>query len=121
MGNYLCARGRKKRIVWVTELKKRTEDPIQQSILEYQPGLEEQQYYQKYPSRALPIHKLVEKSEIKHIQMTEVPKAFFTTVKKRKGLEMEFYDNLLQITERNHGIIFDLDSLNEVQAIEEID
>ena len=53
--------------------------------------------------------------------MTEVPKAFFTTVKKRKGLEMEFYDNLLQITERNHGIIFDLDSLNEVQAIEEID
>ena len=29
VGNYLCSRARKKRIVWVTELKKRTEDPIQ--------------------------------------------------------------------------------------------
>ena len=30
-----------------------------------------------------------------HIQMTEVPKAYFTTLKSRKGLKLNFYDNLL--------------------------
>ena len=53
--------------------------------------------------------------------MTEVPKAYYTTLRSRKGLELSFYDNLLQITERNHGMIFDLDSMKEVKAIEHID
>ena len=43
--------------------------------------------------------------------MTEVPKAYFTTLKSTSGSKMEFYDNLIQITERGNGMIFDLDSL----------
>ena len=64
---------------------------------------------------------MVEEEDIKHVQMTEVPKAYFTTLKSRKGVKLYFYDNLLQITESNHGMIFDLDSLKEVHAIENID
>ena len=54
--------------------------------------------------------------------MTEVPKAYYTTLKNREGLKLHFYDNLLQVTERNHGMIFDLDELQELgAAIENID
>ena len=53
--------------------------------------------------------------------MTEVPKAYFTTIKSRDGLKMTFYDNLLQITERNHGVIYDLESMKEINSIEQID
>ena len=66
VGNFLCSRARKKREVWVTKLKDRTEDSIQESILEYEPG-SEPQYYKSYESRALNIQRLVEKSDIKHI------------------------------------------------------
>ena len=34
---------------------------------------------------------------------------------------MQFYSNLLQITARNNGMIYDLDSMQEVNAIENID
>ena len=55
--------------------------------------------------------------------MTEVPKGYFTTIKTRRGNYLKFYDNLLQITMRSHGIIFDLDpeKITEVEAIENID
>lgn len=53
--------------------------------------------------------------------MTELPKAYFTTQKSINGLAMTYYSNLLQITERNNGIIFDLDSMEEVESIENID
>ena len=49
--------------------------------------------------------------------MTEVPKAYFTTVQSRVGKQMEFYSNLIQITVRGHGAIFNLDS----PMIEEVD
>ena len=34
---------------------------------------------------------------------------------------MTYYSNLLQNTERNNGMIFDLDSMDEVDSIENID
>ena len=34
---------------------------------------------------------------------------------------MTFFSNLLQVTERSNGIIFDLDSLDEIGAIENLD
>ena len=66
---------------------------------------------------------MVETSDLEHIQMTEVPKAFFTTIKSRSGRKYQFYDNLLQVTVRSHGMIFDLDSADiaEVDSIENID
>ena len=42
--------------------------------------------------------------------MTEVPKAYFTTAKLNEGLDVTYYDNLIQITERGNGMIFDLDT-----------
>ena len=59
-----------------------------------------------------------------HIQLTEVPKAYFTTIKSiNSGGQINFYDNLLQVTVSTNGIIFDLDSnpIKEVDAIENID
>ena len=55
--------------------------------------------------------------------MTEVPRAYPTTIKSRIGGKYEFYLNLLQITVRSHGMLFDLDSnpIKEVGAIENIE
>lgn len=55
--------------------------------------------------------------------MTEVPKAYFTTIKNRNGKKFSFYSNLIQITIRSHGMIFDLDSspIKEIDNIENID
>ena len=55
--------------------------------------------------------------------MTEVPKAYFTTIKDRNGLDLSFFNNLLQITVRADGMIFDLDSdpIREVNSVENID
>ena len=61
------------------------------------------------------------KDDINHVQMTEVPKSYFKTIKNRKGKQLEFFDNLLQVTVVNHGMIFDLDTMKEVEAIENID
>ena len=36
-------------------------------------------------------------------------------------LQLGFYNSLLQITERNNGMVFDLDTLEEVDYIENID
>ena len=55
--------------------------------------------------------------------MTEVPKAYFTTIKERSAFRLSFHNNLLQITVRSHGMIYDLDSepIQEVDSIENID
>ena len=56
--------------------------------------------------------------------MTEVPKAYFSTIKSRNNLEMEFYSNLLQVTVGSHGTIYDLETsekITEVDSIENID
>ena len=66
---------------------------------------------------------MVNKQDLLHIQMTEVPKLYFTTIKERSGHKLSFYDSLLQITVRSNGIIYDLDSkpFREVDSIESID
>ena len=84
-------------------------------------GNENPSYYDIYESRALALDDIVTKNDILHIQMTEVPKAYYTTMKSRKGLQLGFYNSLLQITERNNGMVFDLDTLEEVDYIENID
>ena len=48
-----------------------------------------------YTSKALNIRMIVKKADKSHIQMTEVPKAYFTTIKSITGLDMTFYSNLL--------------------------
>lgn len=69
------------------------------------------------------IREIVSKLDLEHIQMTEVPKLYFTTIKERQKNDLEFYNSLLQVTVRSHGIVFDLDSknMNEVHSIESID
>ena len=55
--------------------------------------------------------------------MTEVPKAYFTTIKERSAFNLKFHNNLLQVTVRSHGMIYDLDAepIQEVDSIENID
>ena len=56
--------------------------------------------------------------------MTEVPKAYYTTIKPGKGKEkIEFYDNLLQITVRSTAIHLALDNEipDEISYIEHIE
>ena len=111
--------------MWVTQLKSEKENYIPMSDITDISELHSKDQYtshiKAYESRGLCIDTMVLKSDIKHIQMTEVPKAYYTTLRSRKGLDLSFYNNLLQITERNHGMIFDLDSMKEVHAIENID
>ena len=78
----------------------------------------------EYESQSLSIKSLATKDMTKHIQFTEVPKAFFTTIKSRDQMGMmQFHDNLLQITIGSHGIHFDLDTnpIKEARTIENID
>ena len=53
--------------------------------------------------------------------MTEVPKGYYSTIKSRINGQLVFFNNILQITVQSHGMIFDLDSVTEVDAIETID
>ena len=64
---------------------------------------------------------MVAKEDLKLIQMTEVPKSYFMTLKANQGLKLFFYSNLLQITVNSNGMIFDLDTMQEVNSIEHID
>ena len=60
--------------------------------------------------------------DLVHIQMTEVPKAYFTTIQGRIGQKLKFYSNLLQVTIRLNGMIYDLDEvLNQLYQISDID
>jgi len=54
---------------------------------------------------------MVAKEDLKFIQMTEVPKSYFMTIKDNQGLKLFFYSNLLQITVNSNGMIFDLDTM----------
>ena len=66
---------------------------------------------------------MLPREDMDHIQMTEVPKAFFSTIRQRDGFKLKFFDNLLQVTIRSHGMIFNLDTnpIEEVDSIEDID
>ena len=64
----------------------------------------------KFKCRVLSIHDIVSRNDKQHIQLTEVPKAYFSMTKSINGHKIDYYDNLLQITERNYGMIFDLDT-----------
>ena len=67
---------------------------------------------------------MVDKSDLKHIQMTEVPRSYCTTIKPSEGTEgISFYKDLLQITARSNAIHLNLDeeTPDEVAQIENID
>ena len=55
--------------------------------------------------------------------MIGLPKATFKTIKEINGEKMSFYSNLIQITVRANGIIYDLDSnpIKEIDTIESMD
>ena len=114
--------------MWITEVKKEFERPIpindldtEQPTLNGQLGIENSMI-SAFQSKMLSIHLLANQlGDIEHIQMTEVPKGYFTTIKSRIKEGMLFYNNILQVTVRSHGMIYDLDSLREVDSIESID
>ena len=119
VGNYLCHRYRHRQEIWVTKLKENVNDLIQASRKDTDLSV-----VQSYKSICLSIDKMTRKVMVPHIQLTEVAKANFTTVKTMKSNNrMEFYDNLLQVTIGNDGMIFDLDSepIMEVNSVENID
>ena len=79
--------------------------------------------YDTFKSKCINISQMVNQNTLIHIQMTEVPKAYFTTIKERNGKRLTFYSNLIQVTVESHGMIFDLDSdpIKEIDTIENID
>lgn len=110
--------------VWITKLKDDGEDSIPVNDFS---GIDESNaedmLQTPYESLGLSIADHVRTGDIEHIQMTEVPKAYFTTIKERNGFDFKYYNNLLQITVRSNGTIYDLDSdpFEEVDIIENID
>lgn len=62
-----------------------------------------------------------DKSEVGTVLLDEIPRSFYSNIKKRDELKISFYQNLLQYTVRNRAMILDLDTLTEVQTIEAID
>lgn len=118
VGNYLCYRHRNKKVVWITELKQDFDAPI--PVNSYEDDILETMFT-KYQSKLLGISNMLERNDLEHIQMTDVPKSYFTTIKDRTGKKLEFYNNLLQITVQSHGMIFNLDTVKEIDSIESID
>ena len=74
-----------------------------------------------YKSCALNFEQMVDGKDVAHIQLHEVPKTSHLTRKSMEGIHLSFYDNLLQISERWNGMVYDLDSMKEVYSIENID
>ena len=114
--------------MWITKVKADFEKPIPINDLETeQPPLNgelgiDNPMISAIQSRMLSIHLLASHlGDIDHIQMTEVPKGYFTSIKSRIKEGMQFYNNILQVTVRSHGMIYDLYSLREVDSIESID
>ena len=62
-----------------------------------------------------------DKTDIHTVMITQVPKGYHSTIKKRERLTLTYYNNLLQYTVRNRAMILDLDELFEVATIEAID
>ena len=104
MGNYICYRNRHQKSVWITQVKDSKNDSI--SVNE-----DYETFYTQKESSRLNLALMLEQSDdLEYIQMTEIPKGYFTTINGRTGRQLEFYDNLLQITMRAHGMIFCLDT-----------
>ena len=106
VGDYLCHRVRSKRVVWVTRLKDMDEDYIPEtklddddlfnlSLLKDNAKSSTDLFYSTIRSRGLNIVNMVLKSDVDHIQMTEVPKAYFTTLQSQSNMHTTFYDSLL--------------------------
>ena len=55
------------------------------------------------------------------IELTTVPLGNHTTIKSHNSKTMELYNNLVQYSVKNRAIIYDLDELREVGAIESLD
>ena len=55
--------------------------------------------------------------------MIEVPKAQFTTIKRKIGNSYEFYNNVLQISVRNSALLNALDDeiVREISYVENLD
>ena len=66
---------------------------------------------------------MVKSKDLKHIQMKEVPKAYHTTIKEKKGNTILFYQDLLQISVRTNAILIVLDkeTPKEISQIEQMD
>lgn len=56
-------------------------------------GIED--WYYEFPVDEISLKEMVVKKDLEHIQMTEVPKAYFTTIESRNGGKLTFYSNLL--------------------------
>ena len=105
VGNYICYRNRSQKSVWITQVKETGSD-ISVDDFENSDDL-----YTKKESTRLNVALMLERrDDLEYIQMTEVPKGYFTTIAGRTGRQLQFYDNLLQITMRAHGMIFCLDT-----------
>ena len=126
VGDFLCYRLRSRRIVWCTKLKKDGQEfiPVNNfSGNQNEAGGQYNLLYTKFTSVCISLADMLPKEDMDHIQMTEVPKAFFSTIQQRDGFKLKFFDNLLQVTIRSHGMIFNLDTnpIEEVDSIEDID
>ena len=78
----------------------------------------------KLPIVHYSIKKMVESPEDQeHVQMIEVPKAQFSTIKEQTGHHYKFYSNVLQISVRNSAILVALDDEypSEISYVENID
>ena len=104
-------------MIWIAEIKFDIDDKIQSEK-------NADNSFREFTCKALSIDKMTRKALIEHIQLTDVPNAYYTTIKSRKpDNSLEFHNNLLQVTIGTNGMIFDLDSphLEEVTSIENID
>ena len=97
VGNYMIHRQRDRRYIWVTKLNLAQDEGIYQDDDESINKPKDRIKF--YDSVKLDISALLFKQQqetIKQqVQMTEVPKAYFTTLKSTSGSKMEFYDNLI--------------------------
>ena len=110
-------------MIWVTKISEAPIHEVDPYLSIDSSNQSNNSLYTQMKGIALPINEIVSRTDIPHIQLSEVPKSYFTTIKKRIGKHMEFYSNLLQITVRGNGMIFDLDSypISEVLTMEAID
>ena len=96
VGSYLCIRKYYEKRIWITKLE---HDSF---------GVQ---------TKYLPLDQLIQEESggQKLIDFSPIPSHSFLTIKRRgPGIESKYYANLLQVTNKNEALVYDLDSADEV-------
>ena len=121
--DYLCYRLRDKRIVWVVSLAENLEQYEKEERASNGSLSEDRKEYLKMRRncRKINMRLACTPDSLRMIEVSTVPLGNHTSIKSCSSQSLTLYNNLVQYSVKTRAIIYDLDELREVGAIEGLD